>query len=179
MRAGRRRKADRSRKPATNIIPDQVLQRKADLIGGRYSKKGTKIKFYRQDGKTVNGILLEYPLGILLARGVITKSEHDAGIEFAKLRVKAGISEGQTIQCHLASMLPRNVAGDEIQDEKLERAMRRFKAAYQAIPRMSRKITLNVVCFGEHPDYLYRHPFSQQGDAIKQGLKALEKEFSR
>jgi hypothetical protein len=130
--------------------------------------------------------LTEYPLGLLLARGVIGAEQHEAGCYYAFLY---GRAVGRTqVSCErqygrmmAEGALDRRLLSDEAQAQ-IEALFRRGKNRLLAAGRRVCDATENVVVFGRIPRFLDGSGWSNaairrsdliERDAVLAGLDAL------
>ncbi len=122
--------------------------------------------------------LASYPLGVLLARQIISQDQHNAGCDYARLyRLVIGrTSSGST-------------GGSEATDEDVERAQSQFdvlRKALVAAGRRQQDAVVNVAVFERLPGWLVRartgvvRPSDgREAEALLMGLTALLNAFGR
>lgn len=99
--------------------------------------------------------LAHYPLGIALARQIITLEQHDAGLDYARVYTLAMDGLPERLQPSLARFLP--AGGGEIPETVQIKATRRFVACQLALLGMSRKhkdLIDNLCVFNRWPGWL-------------------------
>lgn len=102
-------------------------------------------------------VLSEYPLGIMLARGLITSEQHEAGCFYAALYGRA-IGRAQLSCAHVyRRLLAESGRGKELDDkgqEHMERLFRDGKNRLLAAGRSICQATENLVVFGRPARFL-------------------------
>ena len=122
--------------------------------------------------------LASYPLGILLARQIISQDQHNAGCDYARLyRLVIGRTSSNS------------TGGSEATDEDVERAQNQFdvlRKALVAAGRRQQDAVANVAVFERLPGWLVRacrgvvRPSDGRGaEALLMGLTALLNAFGR
>ncbi len=135
----RRRGRPRLDRPTTDMGTPEQQARRSALIG-----KG-------------DPALSEYPLGIMLARGLITAEQHEAGCFYATLYGRA-VARAQLSCAHVyRRLLAENGRGKELDDkaqEHVERLFRHGKNRLLAAGRSVCQATENLVVFGRSARFL-------------------------
>ena len=101
--------------------------------------------------------LAEYPLGIMLARELITGEEHEAGCYYAMLYAKAVARTSLSCAHIYRRMLAesgRSTALDDKSQEHIERLFRQGKNRLLAAGRRVSEATENLAVFGRHAHFL-------------------------
>ena len=99
-----------------------------------------------------NPALSEYPLGVLLARGIVTQEQHDAGVKDAFL---AGRVLGRT-KPYRPDAAGASVTGDETLTPKMEERWREAVDRLLLCGRRCKDAVDNVVVFHRFPSWLGR-----------------------
>lgn len=118
--------------------------------------------------------LASYPLGVLMAKRLITQDEHNIGLDYARhYRIVIGKDRG-----------PTGVA--EVPDEVLIEMQARFDQMSRALKqagRRSKDAVDNVAVFERFPSWLFRRTVRKSDaanlEAIRIGLRALDSTFKR
>ena len=137
--------------------------------------------------------LSEYPLGVCLARGLVTRAQHDDGLYYASLygRVARGYGVGRMhgsvegLWLALASGFPDRAHGDGMNGPG-RRLVDRFLAARAALSASGRpalEAVHRVAAFQQFPAYLQDVRFHEPGVAarvedLRAGLQALSDHFT-
>jgi hypothetical protein len=101
--------------------------------------------------------LAEYPLGVMLARGLISGEEHEAGCYYAMLYAKAVARTNLSCAHIYRRMLAesgRSTALDDKSQEHIERLFRQGKNRLLAAGRRVCEATENLAVFGRHARFL-------------------------
>ena len=121
-----------------------------------------------------NPTLASYPLGVLLAKSLITQDQHNIGLDYARhYRVVSG-----------KDRRPSGLA--EVPEEVLIEMQARFDQMSHALKRVGRRskdAVDNVAVFERFPGWLFRRTIRQSDAvnlrAINRGLYALESAFAK
>jgi hypothetical protein len=104
--------------------------------------------------------LAEYPLGIMLARGLICAEEHEAGCYYAALYAKAVARTNLSCAHIYRRMLAESGMGRELDDKSqahIERLFRQGKNQLLAAGRRICEATENLAVFGRAARFLDRN----------------------
>ena len=118
--------------------------------------------------------LASYPLGVLLARKIITQEMHNAGLDYGRL-YRCVVGKHQ-----------RSAGGDPIPDEVLRDMQSRFDVMRQALKnagRRSKDAVDNAAVYDRFPGWLFRKTIrpgdAREAEALCAGRYALELAFDR
>ena len=118
--------------------------------------------------------LASYPLGVLLARKIITQEMHNAGRDYGRL-YRCVVGKHQ-----------RSAGGDPIPDEVLRDMQSRFDVMRQALKnagRRSKDAVDNAAVYDRFPGWLFRKTIrpgdAREAEALCAGLYALALAFDR
>ena len=104
-----------------------------------------------------NTALAEYPLGLMLARGLIGRTEHDAGCRYALLYAGA-VGPAEISVAHIyRRLLAESGRGRELDEERQARIQALFRLGKNRLLAAGRRVcsaTENLVVFGRLPCFL-------------------------
>ena len=109
-------------------------------------------------------VLAEYPLGIMLARDLISAEEHEAGCYYATLYAKAVARTSLSCAHIYRRMLAESGRAQELDDksqEHIERLFRHGKNRLLAAGRRVSEATENLAVFGRSARFLDRRQTAQ------------------
>ncbi len=150
-----RRKRFKVRPPK---IPAGARRIISERVGPTPEQKARRIALVGNDQDP----LASYPLGVLLARDLITQQQHDAGRRYAWLR---GVS--------LGNPLTRNEPGhaSPLSDSEQADIEREWRRAAHVLRQACRKTIVDTVCVYERPAPDFKVA------RLRDGLDALAKSF--
>lgn len=134
--------------------------------------------------------LAEYPLGIMLARGLISAEEHEAGCYYAMLYARAVARTSLSCAHIYRRMLAENGRSamlDDKSQEHIERLFRSGKNRLLAAGRRVTEATENLAVFGRPPRFLAGRRTSElrrgadftEFQAVLEGLAVLAACYGR
>ncbi len=134
--------------------------------------------------------LAEYPLGIMLARGLISAEEHEAGCYYAMLYARAVVRTSLSCAHIYRRMLAENGRSamlDDKSQEHIERLFRSGKNRLLAAGRRVTEATENLAVFGRSPRFLAGRRTSElrrgadftEFQAVLEGLAVLAACYGR
>jgi hypothetical protein len=164
-RAWRRRGRPPLDRPTTDRGTPEIQARRAALAGGS------------------DPALAEHPLGLMLARALISPEQYEAGCHYAALYARAVARPNLSVAALYRRLLAESGQGKEIEEadlEKIQALYRKGKASLIAAGRGVAMATENVAVFGRLPRFLFRltGAVSTKADlgeleAVREGLSAL------
>ncbi len=144
------------------VRPPKIPARARKTISGRVGptpeQKARRIALVGNDQDP----LASYPLGVLLARDLITQQQHDAGRRYAWLR---GVSLGNPLT------RGERTYADPLDDETQADVEARWRGATHLLRAARCKSIVDTVCVYERMPPRYRLP------RLKDGLEVLEQFF--
>lgn len=120
--------------------------------------------------------LAEYPLGIMLARGLITAEEHEAGCYYAALYARAVARTSLSCAHIYRRMLAESGRAMDLDDKSqahIERLFRQGKNNLLAAGRRVSEATENLAVFGRPPRFLDRQVAKLRRGADYSELRAV------
>jgi hypothetical protein len=139
MAIWRKRGRPKLNRPSHDTGTPELQARRASLVGGG------------------DPALAEHPLGVMLARGLISAEEHEAGCYYALLYARAvartHLSSAYVYQRMLAES-GRAAMLDEKGQEHVEKLFRQGKNRLLAAGRRVSEATENLAVFGRHARFL-------------------------
>jgi hypothetical protein len=128
--------------------------------------------------------LTEHPLGIMLARGLISREQYEAGCQYATLYIQTVAPTTARVASHYRRLLAEGWGGQEIAEEDLCRLQALFRLGKNRLlaagPRIVRA-TENLAVFGRPARFLSRSakmtlkrgPDFAELEAVLDGLSVL------
>jgi len=103
--------------------------------------------------------LTEHPLGIMLARDLISREQYEAGCQYATLYIQTVAPTTVSVASHYRRLLAEGGSGQEIEEEDLRRLQALFRLGKNRLlavgPRVVRA-TENIAVFGRPARFLSR-----------------------
>jgi hypothetical protein len=103
--------------------------------------------------------LTEHPLGIMLARDLISPEQYEAGCQYAMLYYQTVAPTSVSVAAHYRRMLAEGGGGAEIGEESLERLQALFRLGKNRLLAAGRRVstaTENIAVFGRPARFLSR-----------------------
>lgn len=128
--------------------------------------------------------LTEHPLGVMLARGLISPEQHEAGCYYAMLYSRAVARPELSVAALYRRLMAESGRGREIEEEALERIQALYRLGKNRLLAAGRRVsaaTENIAVFGRPARFLGRRaglPLKRGADfaeleAVLDGLSAL------
>jgi hypothetical protein len=120
--------------------------------------------------------LAEYPLGIMLARGLITAEEHEAGCYYAALYAKAVARTSLSVAHIYRRMLAESGRALDLDDKSQEHIERLFRDGKNRLLAAGRRVceaTENLAVFGRPARFLDRRTAQLRRGADHSELRAV------
>jgi hypothetical protein len=103
--------------------------------------------------------LMEHPLGIMLARDLISREQYEAGCQYATLYIQTVAPTTVSVAAHYRRLLAEGGGGQEIEEEDLRRLQALFRLGKNRLLAAGRRIstaTENIAVFGRPARFLSR-----------------------
>jgi hypothetical protein len=103
--------------------------------------------------------LTEHPLGIMLARRLISREQYEAGSQYATLYYQTVAPTTVSVESHYRRLMAEGGGGEEIGEEDLRRLQALFRHGKNRLLAAGRRVTMateNIAVFGRPARFLSR-----------------------